>query len=109
MGKDVEGNRTILEKEEAFKIWEFLSENPKKIEVVPLTQFDILQKDFRGKKIEQITTTILGGRVVSILEFKEFREENEHFFIELVQEDGTCFWTTKSFSFEEILRMEFVG
>ena len=29
-------------------------------------------KDFRGKRIEQITTTALGGRVVTILEFKEF-------------------------------------
>jgi len=109
VGKDVEGNRTILEKEEAFKIWEFLFHNPKKIEVVPLTQFDILRKDFRGKKIEQITTTALGSRVVTILELKEFKEENERFSIEIKQEDGNCFWTTKSFSFEEILGMGFLG
>ena len=108
LGKDVEGTRTILEKEEAFKLWEFLFENPKKIEVVPLTQFDILRKDFRGKKIEQITTTVLGSRVVTVLEFKEFKEENERFFIEIEEEYGTRFWTKKSFSFEEILGMGFI-
>ena len=109
LGKDIEGSRTILEKDEAFKIWEFLFENPHKIEVVPLTKLDILRKDFRGKKIEQITTTALGGRVKTILELKEFKEEDdERFFIEIEQEDGTRFWTQKSFSFEEILEMEFV-
>jgi hypothetical protein len=108
LGKDVEGNRTILEREEAFKIWEFLFENPYKIEVVPLTQLDILRKDFRGKKIEQVTTTALGSRVITVLEFKEFREENERFFIEIEQEDGTRFWTQKSFGFGEILGMGFV-
>jgi len=108
LGKDVEGNRTILEKEEAFKIWEFLFENPKKLEIVPLTQLDILRKDFRGKKIEQITTTALGSRVVTILELKEFKEENERFFIEIEQEDGNRFWTQKSFGFEEILGMVFL-
>ena len=108
IGRDVEGKRAILEKEEAFKIWEFLFENPKKLEIVPLTQLDILRKDFRGKKIEQVSTTALGGRVISILEFKEFKEENECFFIEIEQEDGTRFWTEKSFEFEEILGMEFI-
>ena len=108
LGKDVEGNRKILEKEEAFEIWEFLFENPKKIEVVPLTRFDILRKDFRGKKIEQITTTVLGSRVVTVLELKEFKEENERFFIEVEEEYGNRFWTKKSFSFEEILGMGFL-
>jgi plasmid replication initiation protein len=108
IGRDVEGKRTILEKEESFKIWEFLFENPKKLEIVPLTQLDIFRKDFRGKKIEQVSTTALGGRVVSILELKEFKEENERFFIEIEQEDGTKFWTEKSFLFEEILGMVFV-
>jgi len=108
LGKDVEGNRTILEKEEAFKLWEFLFENPKKLEIVPLTQLDILRKDFRGKKIEQITTTALGSRVVTILELKEFKEENERFFIEIEQEDGNRFWTQKSFGFDEILGMGFL-
>jgi len=108
LGKDVEGNRTILEKEEAFKLWEFLFENPKKLEIVPLTQLDILRKDFRGKKIEQITMTALGSRVVTILELKEFKEEDERFFIEIEQEDGNRFWTQKSFGFEEILGMGFL-
>jgi len=108
IGKDVEGNRKILEKEEAFKIWQFLFENPKKIEIVPLTKFDILRKNFRGKKIEQVTTTVLGSRVVTILELKEFKEEDGRFFIEIEQEDGTRFWTKKSFLFEEILGMGFV-
>ena len=108
IGRDVEGKRAILEKEEAFRVWEFLFENPKKIEIVPLTKLDILRKDFRGKKIEQVTTTALGGRVVTILELKEFREEDERFFIEIEQEDGNRFWTEKSFLFEEILGMGFV-
>jgi len=108
LGKDVEGNRTILEKEEAFKLWEFLFENPKKIEIVPLTQLDILRKDFRGKKIEQISTTALGSRMVTILELKEFKEEDERFFIEIEQEDGNRFWTQKSFGFDEILGMGFL-
>jgi len=107
IGRDVEGKRTILEKEEAFKIWQFLFENPKKLEIVPLTQLDILRKDFRGKKIEQITSTALGAKAVLILELKEFREENERFFIEIEQEDGNRFWTEKSFLFEEILEMGF--
>jgi plasmid replication initiation protein len=108
LGREVEGKQTILEKEEAFKIWQFLFENPKKIEIVPLTQLDILRKDFRAKKIEQITTTALGGRMVTILELKEFREEDERFFIEIEQEDGAKFWTEKSFSFEDILGMSFL-
>jgi hypothetical protein len=108
IGKEVEGDRKILEKEEAFKIWQFLFENPKKIEVVPLTKFDILRKDFRYKKIEQVTTTVLGSRVVTILELKEFKEEDGRFFIEIEQEDGTRFWTKNSFLFEEILGMKFI-
>ena len=108
LGREIEGKKTILEKEEAFKLWEFLFENPKKLEIVPLTQLDILRKDFRGKKIEQITTTALGSRVITILKLKEFKEENERFFIEIEQEDGSQFWTEKSFGFEEILEMEFI-
>jgi hypothetical protein len=46
--------------------------------------------------------------MVAVLEFKEFREENERFFIEIEQEDGTRFWTQKSFEFGEILEMEFL-
>ena len=47
--------------------------------------------------------------MIAILELKEFREENERFFIEIEQEDGNRFWTEKSFEFEEILGMKFVG
>jgi plasmid replication initiation protein len=108
IGREVEDERAILEKEEAFKVWEYLFKNPNKIEVVPLTQLDILRKDFRGKKIEQVTTTVLGARMVTVVEFKEFREENERFFIEIEQEDGTRFWTQKSFEFGEILGMGFI-
>jgi len=46
--------------------------------------------------------------LVTVLEFKEFREENERFFIEIEQEDGNRFWTQKSFGFGEILGMGFV-
>ena len=99
----------ILEKEEAFKIWEFLFENPHKIEIVPLTQLDILHKDFKNRKIEQITTTALGGRVATILGFKDFKEdENGKFLIEIKQEDGSIFWTNKSFGFDEILGMNYL-
>jgi hypothetical protein len=86
-----------------------LFENPKKLEIVPLTQLDILRKDFRGKRIEQITTTALGSRVVTVLELKEFKEEYERFFIEIEQEDGNKFWTQKSFGFDEILGMGFTN
>jgi len=109
LGKDVEGNRTILEKEEAFEIWGFLFENPNKIEIVPLTPLDILHKDFKNRKIEQITTTALGGRVSTILEFKDFKEdENGKFLIEIEQEDGSRFWTNRSFGFDEILGMNYL-
>jgi len=109
LGKDVEGDRTILEKDEAFEIWEFLFKNPHKIEIVPLTQLDILHKDFKNRKIEQITTTALGGKVTTILEFKDFKEdENDKFLIEIEQEDGSRFWTNKSFDFDEILGMNFL-
>jgi hypothetical protein len=46
--------------------------------------------------------------VVTVLELKEFREEDERFFIEIEQEDGTRFWTKKSFEFGEILGMGFI-
>jgi hypothetical protein len=45
---------------------------------------------------------------VTIFEFKEFKEEDGRFFIEIEQEDGTKFWTKKSFLFEEILGMKFI-
>jgi len=47
--------------------------------------------------------------MVMVLELKEFKEEDERFFIEIEQEDGNRFWTQKSFGFEEILGMNFVS
>jgi hypothetical protein len=80
--------------------------------IVPITSYDILRKDFRGKKIKQITTTALGGRAVLVLEFIEFKQETikdeESFFIKIRQEDGSEFWSQKSFLFEEIIAMEFL-
>ncbi|SFV56976.1 hypothetical protein MNB_SV-13-1390 [hydrothermal vent metagenome] len=46
--------------------------------------------------------------MVMILELKEFKEENERFFIEIEQEDGSRFWTQKSFGFDDILGMGFL-
>jgi hypothetical protein len=112
LGKIVEKNRMILDKEEALKVWEYLYQNPSKMTIVPITSYDILQKDFRGKKIRQITTTALGGRAVLVLEFIEFKQETtkdeESFFIKIRQEDGSEFWSQKSFLFEEIIAMEFL-
>jgi len=68
-----------------------------------------LHKDFKNRKIEQITTTALGGRVATILEFKDFKEdENGKFLIEIEQEDGSRFWTNRSFGFDEILGMNYL-
>jgi len=112
LGKIVEKNRMILDKEEALKVWEYLYQNPSKMTIVPITSYDILRKDFRGKKIKQITTTALGGRAVLVLEFIEFKQETikdeESFFIKIRQEDGSEFWSQKSFLFEEIIAMEFL-
>ena len=112
LGKIVEKNRMILDKEEALKVWEYLYQNPSKMTIVPITSYDILRKDFRGKKIRQITTTALGGRAVLVLEFIEFKQEitkdEESFFIKIRQEDGSEFWSQKSFLFEEIIAMEFL-
>ncbi|SFV50601.1 Protein involved in initiation of plasmid replication [hydrothermal vent metagenome] len=112
LGKIVDENRTILNKEESFKVWEYLYQNPSKMTIVPLTQFDILQKDFIGKKIEHVTTTVLGNRSVTVLEICGFREdktkEEEFFFIEIQDEHGNKFWGKKSFSFYEIIEMDFL-
>jgi plasmid replication initiation protein len=115
MGKIVNGNRAILEKDEAFKIWEYLYQNPSKLTIVPITPYDILIKDFKGKKTEQVTTTALGGRAVVILEFIDFKKDTtkedeyfEQFFIKIKQEDDSIFWSKKSFSFDEIVAMDFL-
>ena len=112
LGKDVDGNRSILEKEEAFKVWEFLYQNPSKIAFAEITPLDILKKDFRGKKVEQVTVTALGGKVITIFELTDFKvdtsKEEESFFIEILQEHGDKSWSNKSFLFEEIVVMHFL-
>lgn len=112
LGKDVDGNRSILEKEEAFKVWEFLYQNPSKIAFAEITPLDILKKDFRGKKVEQVTVTALGGKVITIFELTDFKvdtsKEEESFFIEIQQEHGDKSWSNKSFLFEEIVVMHFL-
>ncbi|RUM68879.1 MAG: hypothetical protein DSZ07_05875 [Sulfurovum sp.] len=112
LGKDVDGNRSILEKEEAFKVWEFLYQNPSKIAFAEITPLDILKKDFRGKKVEQVTVTALGGKVITIFELTDFKvdasKEEESFFIEIQQEYGDKSWSNKSFLFEEIVVMDFL-
>jgi len=112
LGKDVDGNRSILEKEEAFKVWEFLYQNPSKIAFAEITPLDILKKDFRGKKVEQVTVTALGGKVITIFELTDFKvdtsKEEESFFIEIQQEYGDKSWSNKSFLFEEIVVMHFL-
>ncbi len=115
LGKIVNDNRTILDKEEAFKVWEYLYQNPSKLTIVPLTQYDILQKDFKGKKIKQITTTALGGEATIILEFINFKKDTtkedeyfDKFFVEIKQEDSNSFWSKKSFSFDDIVSMNFL-
>ena len=112
LGKDVDGNRSILDKEEAFKVWEFLYQNPSKIAFAEITPLDILKKDFRGKKVEQVTVTALGGKVITIFELTDFKvdtsKEEESFFIEILQEHGDKSWSNKSFLFEEIVVMHFL-
>jgi len=115
LGKIVNDSRTVLDKEEAFKVWEYLYENPSKMTIEPLSQYDILYKDFKDKKVEQITTTALGTRVTSILEFVNFKidqskssEMFDYFFIEIKQEDDSKVWSRESFSFDDIITMEFL-
>ena len=111
LGKDVDGNRSILEKEEAFKIWEFLYQNPSKIRFAEITHLDILVKDFRGKKIQQQSKTAFGTETTVLFEFLDFiadEKEEDSFFIKLKQEDDTDILTQKSFGFYDILGMSFV-
>ena len=111
LGKEVDGNRSILEKEEAFKLWEFLHQNPSKIAFVEITHLDILQKDFKHKKIQQQVKTAFGTQTTVLFEFLDFianEKKEDTFFIKLKQEDGTEVVTQKSFGFDEILGMSFV-
>ncbi len=115
LGKIVNDSRTILDKEEALKVWEYLYQNPSKMTIEPLSQYDILMKDFKDKKIKQVSTTALGTKAVSILEFVNFKidqskssEMFDYFFIEIKQEDDSKVWSKESFSFDDIVAMEFV-
>ncbi len=115
LGKKVDESRTILDKEESLKIWEYLYQNPSKLKIEPLTQYDILQKDFKYKKVQQIATTALGGKTKVILEFIDFKIDRDksseyfhHFFIKIKQEDDSEIWSKESFSFDDIVGMGFV-
>jgi len=115
LGKIVNNSRTILDKEEALTVWEYLYQNPSKMTIVPLSQYDILMKDFKDRKIKQVSTTVLGTKAVSILEFVNFKidqskssEMFDYFFIEIKQEDDSKVWSKESFSFDDIVAMDFV-
>ena len=115
LGKIINDSRTILEKDEAIKIWEYLYQNPSKLKIEPLSQYDILKKDFRDRKVEQIMTNALGGKSTIILKFIDFKVDRnrsddmfDYFFIEIEQEDDSKFWSKESFSFDDIIAMRFV-
>jgi len=115
LGKIVNDSRTILDKEEAFKVWEYLYQNPSKMIIEPLTQYDILMKDFKDKKIKQVSTTALGTKTTILLEFVNFKidqnknsEMFDYFFIEIKQEDDSKVWSRESFSFDDIVAMNFL-
>ncbi len=114
LGKIVDNNRILLDKEEALKVWEYLYQNSSKITIEPLTQYDILMKDFKNRKIKQVSTTALGTKVTTILEFVGFKIDQskkgdfDHFFIEIKQEDNTKVWSKESFSFDDIVGMDFL-
>ncbi len=114
LGKIVNDSKTILDKEEALKIWEYLYQNPSKIRIEPLTQYDILMKDFRDKKIEQVVVTVLGTKTTIIHKFIDFKIDPnkqgdfDYFFIKIEQEDGNKIWSQESFSFDDIIGMNFV-
>jgi len=114
LGKSINDSRTILEKEEALKVWEYLYQNPSKMSIEPLNQYDILLKDFKNRKVEQVSTTALGTKVITILEFVNFKidqakeDDFDYFFIEIKQEDNSKVWSKESFSFDDILGMDFL-
>jgi len=115
LGKIVNDSRSILEKDEAIKVWEYLYQNPSKLKIEPLSQYDILKKDFRDRKVEQTVTNALGGKSTIILKFIDFKVDRnrsddmfDYFFIEIEQEDDSKFWSKESFSFDDIIAMRFV-
>jgi plasmid replication initiation protein len=115
LGKIVNDSRTILDKEEALKVWEYLYQNPFKMSIEPLSQYDILMKDFKDRKIKQVSTTALGTKTTILLTFVNFKidqskssEMFDYFFIEIKQEDDSKVWSKESFSFDDILGMDFL-
>ena len=115
LGKIVNDSRTILDKEEAFKVWEYLYQNPLKMTIEPLSQYDILMKDFKDRKVEQVTTTVFGDKSVITSKFIDFKidrdKDNEmfdYFFIKIQREDDSIIWSRNSFSFDDIVVMDFV-
>ncbi len=114
LGKIVNESKSILEKEEALKVWEYLYQNPSKIRIEPLTQYDILMKDFKDRKIEQTMVTALGTKTVITHKFIDFKIDPDkegdfdYFFIEIEQEDRNKIWSQESFSFDDIVGMNFV-
>ena len=115
LGKIVNDSRTILDKEEALKVWEYLYQNPSKMTIEPLSQYDILMKDFKDRKIEQVSTTALGTKMKTTLKFIDFKidqnkssEMFDYFFIEIKQEDNSKVWSKESFSFDDIVAMDFL-
>jgi len=115
LGKIVNDSRSIITKEEAFKVWEYLYQNPSKMTIEPLIQYDILMKDFKNKKVAQVATTALGGKTTILYTFIDFKidvnRENElfdYFFIRIQQEDKSEAWSRESFSFDDIVAMEFL-
>ena len=115
LGKIVNDSRTILDKEEALKVWEYLYENPSKMTIEPLSQYDILMKDFKDKKVEQVTITVFGDKSVITSKFIDFKidrdkssEMFDYFFIKIQREDDSKIWSRESFSFDDIVAMEFL-
>jgi len=115
LGKIVNDSRTILDKEEALKVWEYLYQNPSKMTIEPLSQYDILIKDFKNRKIKQVSTTVLGTKTTLLLTFVDFKidqrkssEMFDYFFIEIKQEDDSKVWSKESFSFDDIVAMDFL-
>jgi len=80
-----------------------------------LSQYDILMKDFKDRKVEQVTTTVFGDKSVIVSKFIDFKidrdKDNEmfdYFFIKIQREDDSIIWSRKSFSFDDIVAMDFL-
>jgi len=71
-------------------------------------------KDFKNRKIEQVSTTALGTKTTILLTFVNFKIDQakegdfDYFFIEIEQEDDSKVWSRESFSFDDIVAMNFL-